>query len=87
MSKMIKALGLNEEVKIYISETTSVVNEAIKRHDLWPSVLGKAMTIGLLMGGTLKQDQALTIKIDGNGPIGQVVVDANGHGEVHTICN
>lgn len=30
MSKMIKALGLNEEVKIYISETTSVVNEAIK---------------------------------------------------------
>ncbi len=64
MSKMIKALGLNEEVKIYISETTSVVNEAIKKHDLWPSaasVLGKAMTIGLLMGGTLKQDQALTI--------------------------
>ena len=85
MSKMIKALGLNEEVKIYISETTSVVNEAIKKHNLWPSaasVLGKAMTIGLLMGGTLKQDQALTIKIDGNGPIGQVVVDANGHGEV-----
>ena len=34
MSKMIKALGLNEEVKIYISETTSVVNEAIKKHDL-----------------------------------------------------
>lgn len=90
MSKMIKALGLNEEVKIYISETTSVVNETIKKHDLWPSaasVLGKAMTIGLLMGGTLKQDQAITIKIDGNGPIGQVIVDANGHGEVRGYVN
>lgn len=89
MDKMIKALGLNEQVKIYIVSTTSITNEAINKHDLWPSaasVLGKSMTIGLLMGGTLKQDQALTIKIDGNGPIGQVVVDANGHGEVRGYC-
>lgn len=83
--KLIKAMGLNDEVKIYITDTTKITSTAIEKHDLWPSaasVLGKTMTIGLLMGGTLKQDQALTIKIDGNGPIGQVVVDANGHGEV-----
>lgn len=85
MNKMIKALGLNEQVKIYITDSTKVVNDAINKHDLWPSaasVLGKTMTIGLLMGGSLKQDQALTLKIDGNGPIGQVVVDANGKGDV-----
>ena len=85
MDKLVKALGINEEAKIYIARTTEITNEAINKHDLWPSaasVLGKTMTIGLLMGGTLKQDQALTIKIDGNGPIGHVIVDANGHGEV-----
>lgn len=83
--KLIKAMGLNDEVKIYITDTTKITNTAIEKHDLWPSaasVLGKTMTMGLLLGGTLKQDQALTIKIDGNGPIGQVIVDANGHGEV-----
>ena len=85
MDKLIKALGFNEEAKIYIVRTTQITNDAINKHDLWPSaasVLGKTMTIGLLMGGTLKQDQALTVKIDGNGPIGHVIVDANGHGEV-----
>ena len=69
-------------IKSFLNEIT---NDAINKHDLWPSaasVLGKTMTIGLLMGGTLKQDQALTVKIDGNGPIGHVIVDANGHGEV-----
>lgn len=87
---MIKALGLNEEVKIYIVDTTDITNTAIEKHDLWPSaasLLGKAMTIGLLMGGSLKQDQALTIKIDGNGPIGQIVVDANGKGDVRGYCS
>lgn len=83
--KLIKAIALNDEVKVYITDTTQITKEAIERHDLWPSaasVLGKTMTIALLMGGTLKQDQAITIKIDGNGPIGQVIVDANGHGQV-----
>lgn len=85
MGKMLKALGLNSEVKIYIVDATDITNKAIANHDLWPSsasVLGKTMTIALLMGGTLKQDQSITIKIDGNGPIGQVIVDGNGHGEV-----
>lgn len=83
--KFIKAIVLNAEAKVYITDTTEVTKTAIEKHDLWPSaasVLGKTMTVALLMGGTLKQDQALTIKIDGNGPIGQVIVDANGKGEV-----
>lgn len=83
--KLLKAVVLNEQAKVYITNTTNVVTKAIEKHDLWPSAascLGKTMTIGLLMGGTLKQDQALTIKIDANGPIGQIVVDANGHGNV-----
>lgn len=85
MGKMIKALGLNDEVKIYIVDTKDVTETAIEKHDLWPScasVLGKTMTIALLMGGTLKQDQALTIKIDGNGPIGLVCTDSDGKGNV-----
>ena len=82
---LIKALALSERVRVYVVRCTNTLNEAIKRHDLWPSaasVLGKTMAIGLMMGGMLKGDEALTIKIDGNGPVGTVCVDANSKGEV-----
>lgn len=85
MSYIIKALALEKNVRVYIMNSTDIVNEAIRRHDLWPSaasVLGKTMTIAALMGSMLKGEQALTIKIDGNGPIGHVVADANAYGKV-----
>lgn len=82
---LLKVLALNDRVRVYIVNSTSVTNEAIKRHDLWPSaasVLGKTMAIGLMMGAMLKGEEALTIKIDGNGPIGTVCVDAYPNGTV-----
>jgi molecular chaperone Hsp33 len=85
MDYLIKALARKGRVRVYIACTTKVANDAILTHDLWPSaasVLGKTLTIGLLMGSMLKGEEALTIKIDGNGPIGVVVVDSNSKGEV-----
>lgn len=90
MDKIIRGLALNEQIKFSFVTSTSVTNEAIKRHDLWPSaasVLGKAMTIALMVGSTLKYDQAVTIKIDGNGPIGQIVTDADSYGSVRGYVN
>lgn len=85
MGYLLKALALNSEVRIYLVKNTETVNEAIRRHDLWPSaasILGKTLSMGLMMGAMLKQDEAITIKLNGNGPIGNVIVDANGKGEV-----
>ena len=85
MGILIKALALNERVRVFLVNSVDITNEAIKRHDLWPSaasVLGKAMTIGIMMGAMLKGEEALTIKIDGNGPIGNVVADADAKGNV-----
>ena len=85
MDYLIKALALDKKVRIYLVKNTDITNEVINRHDVWPSaasVLGKTMAIGLMMGGMLKGEQALTIKIDGNGPIGQLIVDANAYGDV-----
>lgn len=85
MDYLIKALALNEQIRVYLVSDKEVVDEAIRRHDLWPSaasVLGKTLTVGLMMGAMLKNDEALTIKIDGNGPIGKIIVDANAKGIV-----
>src|SRR5574344_2167443 len=85
MDYLYKAIVLNKEVKAYVVRSTDITTEAIKRHDLWPSaasVLGKAMTIAIMMCGTLKYEEALTIKLDGSGPIGVVCVDADSYGHV-----
>src|SRR5690554_5566969 len=85
MNNLIKALTCGGRVRVYITNTTDVVNEAIRLHDLWPSaasVLGKTMTVALMMGAMLKGEEALTIKIDGNGPIGNVIVDSDSKGNV-----
>ena len=82
MGKLVRGTALDNSVKFVYVLSTDITNEAIKRHDLWPSaasVLGKVMTIGLMMGGNLKDDAALTIKVDGGGPIGTVVCDCNGY--------
>lgn len=84
MDYILKSLALDNEVRVYIAKTTELANEAIKRHDLWPSaasVLSKTMTVASLMGA-MQKTGALTIKINGNGPIGNVIVDANYQGEV-----
>ncbi len=86
MDYLIKALALNQEVRVYIVSNPETVNEAIRRHNLWPgatSVLGKTLTLGQIMGSMLKGHEALTIKINGgNGQLGNIIVDANSKGEV-----
>jgi molecular chaperone Hsp33 len=85
MDYLIKSLALGGRVRVFVANTTSIINEAIETHDLWPSaasVFGKALTVALMMGAALKGDETLTVKIDGNGPIGNILVDSNANGVV-----
>ncbi len=83
--RLIKGLALHESIRVTLIHNTMTVNEAINRHDLWPtatSVLGKTLTMGQIMGSMLKGEEALTIKLNGNGPLGNIIVDANAKGMV-----
>lgn len=83
---LIKAFACEKRVRIYICATTELVDEARRRHDLWPTAsatLGRTLSVGSMMGSMLKSDkEQLTIKINGNGPIGTVMVDAYHDGHV-----
>lgn len=82
---LIKALAFNGEVRAYATRTTETVGEAQRRHQTWPTAsaaLGRTMTASVMMGAMIKGDGKLTVKVEGNGPIGAMIVDANGHGEV-----
>lgn len=82
---LVKALAFNSSIRAYAVNTTETVSEAQKRHDTWATAsaaLGRTLTAGVMMGAMLKGDDRLTIKVDGGGPIGIILVDANAKGEV-----
>ncbi|PLT33053.1 Hsp33 family molecular chaperone HslO [Bacillus sp. V5-8f] len=82
---LVKALGYNGQVRAYAVSTTETVGEAQRRHYTWPTAsaaLGRSLTAGVMMGAMLKGEDKLTIKVEGGGPIGVILVDANAKGEV-----
>ncbi|WP_424577868.1 redox-regulated molecular chaperone HslO [Bacillus cereus] len=82
---LVKALAFDGEVRAYSVRTTNTISEAQRRHDTWrtaSAALGRSLTAGTMMGAMLKGEQKLTIKVEGNGPIGPILVDAHANGDV-----
>ena len=82
---LVKALAYNGQVRAYATKTTETISEAQRRHGTWPTAsaaLGRAMTATVMMGAMLKGENKLTVKVDGGGPIGVILVDSNAKGEV-----
>ncbi|RFU62659.1 Hsp33 family molecular chaperone HslO [Peribacillus glennii] len=82
---LVKALGYDGQVRAYAVSTTETVGEAQRRHHTWPTAsaaLGRSMTAGVMMGAMLKGEDKITIKVEGGGPIGVILVDGNAKGEV-----
>lgn len=82
---LVKAMAYNGQVRAYAAITTNTVSEAQRRHQTWPTAsaaLGRTMTAGVMMGAMLKDENKITIKIEGGGPIGVVLADADAKGHV-----
>ena len=82
---LVKAIAYNDQVRAYAVITTETVGEAQRRHQTWPTAsaaLGRSMTASVILGAMLKGEEKITVKIDGGGPIGTILVDANTKGEV-----
>ncbi|EOL44630.1 MULTISPECIES: Hsp33 family molecular chaperone HslO [Enterococcus] len=80
---LVKALCYEGSIRAYAVCATNTISEAQKRHDTWSSstaALGRTMVGALLLGATLKGDDKLTVKVQGNGPAGGIVVDSDGSG-------
>ncbi|HWK22889.1 MAG TPA: Hsp33 family molecular chaperone HslO [Ureibacillus sp.] len=82
---LIRALGFNGKVRAFAVRTTETVGELQRRHQTWPTAtaaIGRSITATVMMGAMLKGEDNLTVKIEGNGPIGPMIIDANAKGEV-----
>lgn len=82
---LIKATAFNGRIRAYAVSSTNTVEEARRRQDTWATAsaaLGRTVTITAIMGAMLKGEDSNTIKVDGGGPIGAIVADANAKGHV-----
>jgi molecular chaperone Hsp33 len=82
---LVKAHAFDGTVRIYSANTTKLVSHAQKIHDLWPTsaaAFGRLLTASIIMGAMYKGDQELTIRVEGDGPIGGMVATTNANGEV-----
>jgi len=81
---LIRATGFDGHVRAFAARTTEIVEEMRRRHDMWntaTAAAGRTLTATLMMGAMLKGNESLSVKIKGGGPIGQIVAEANAHGE------
>ncbi|MCI2256874.1 Hsp33 family molecular chaperone HslO [Domibacillus sp. PGB-M46] len=82
---LVKALAFNGQVRAYAVDTTKTVGEAQRRHASWPTAsaaLGRTMTAGVMMGAMMKGEEKITLKVEGNGEAGPILVDSDAKGNV-----
>ena len=83
MDTLAKALAYDKQIRVYACVTTELVAEAQKRHGLWPSsaaALGRTLTASLLTA--ILKEENVTVKINGGGPIKDIVCEATKYGSV-----
>lgn len=82
---LIKAYAYDGTVRIYSAVTTKLVEESRQIHDSWPAAtaaLGRVLTATVIMGAMYKEDQTISVQIDGGGPAGKMIATANTQGDV-----
>lgn len=82
--RLLKGITNDGYFKISIVKTTDVVKLAKKNHNLSllnTVLLGRALTGSLLLASELKGEERIRIQIQGNGPVGMLIAEANAVGE------
>ena len=86
MDILSRGTALNDNVRVFCCNTTELVQEAAKRHDTLPTAtaaLGRTLSVGCIMGSMLKdRKEKIEIQIEGDGPLGEIVVDCYNNGKV-----
>jgi molecular chaperone Hsp33 len=82
---LVHATAAGNQVRCLAAVTTGLVGEACRRHRTFPTAsvaLGRSLTGSLLLGSGLKDLERITIHFDCDGPIGNIVTQADAHGNV-----
>lgn len=83
---IVRATAGNHQIRVFAATTRKLVEEARQAHNTSPvatAALGRLLTAGAMMGVMMKgEDDLLTLKIQGSGPIEGLTVTADSRGDV-----
>ncbi|MBI3770973.1 MAG: Hsp33 family molecular chaperone HslO [Deltaproteobacteria bacterium] len=82
---LLKVSAAAGTVRALAAVTTRVVEDARRRHGTYPTAtaaLGRTLTGALLLGGTMKDEERLSIELVGDGPLRRVMASTTGAGRV-----
>jgi len=86
VDRIVKATAANAQIRIFAADTRDTVEEARNRHDTTPvatAALGRLLCAGAMMSTMQKgEDDLLTLKITGDGPLGAITVTADSNANV-----
>ena len=87
MGRLVRGLAGDGAFRVIAAETTDAVEEARRRHGLSPTAtaaLGRALTGAALLAFLLSKTprERVTLKIEGEGPLGHLVAEAGVDGRV-----
>lgn len=96
---LVRAMVESKNCRVFACSTTNLVEVARNHHGLWPTAsaaIGRVMSASLMMASMNKNNEKMTVTINGGGPIGTIMAVTNGDGnikafvsnpEVHYIYN
>ena len=83
---IIRATATDETVRAFAIKSTKLTAEAREIHHTFPVVtaaLGRLLSAGAMMGSMVKgENDKLTLQMKGDGPLAQMTVTADSHGNV-----
>jgi molecular chaperone Hsp33 len=83
---LIRGIDKSGSIRIFVATTTNMVEDARIAHDTSPTAtaaLGRSLTAATIMGFMMKNEQdRLTFKIAGGGPLGTIMIVARNNGQV-----
>ncbi|MEX2347564.1 MAG: Hsp33 family molecular chaperone HslO [Balneolaceae bacterium] len=83
--RLIKGIDKDGQFKISVVKTTNVVQTAKYNHGLSllnSVLLGRTLTASMLLASELKGEERIRLKLEGSGPVGMLVAEANRAGEI-----
>lgn len=82
---MLRVMDRDRMIRISLARTTSLVEEARARQEAAPTAaaaLGRTLTAAVMMGLDLKDEESITLRINGGGPLGTILAVAESDGTV-----